>query len=357
MPLVRKAKVKIQAVDSQGQSLPNATVSLAQQKNNFPFGNAISQHILNNKAYQDWFTSRFMYTVFENEMKWYANEKIPGQLDYNVADAMLSLVQKYNIKVRGHNVFWDNPQNMPSWARYLSPAQLSATASRRINSVMNRYLGQLIHWDVVNENVHFSFLEQMLGKNASAVYYTSRRDDAELIRCFGAKSDNLELLNPSKSGARKAAQSREEATRIVAEATRRAADETVNDDGGRRFHLNRPLIEYPFENAVPRPGRALGDYARPVYNHGLSSVSPPPVAMDNFELKQSLLQTIQNNYIFRGKDNVKHWLCSLPTGSIRTWKDMTRKFLDKYFSAAKTVKFRREIQNFCQTDTEKVFEA
>lgn len=54
-----------------------------------------------------------MYTVFENEMKWYANEKIPGQLDYNVADAMLSLVQKYNIKVRGHNVFWDNPQNMP----------------------------------------------------------------------------------------------------------------------------------------------------------------------------------------------------------------------------------------------------
>ncbi|XP_075095315.1 endo-1,4-beta-xylanase 4-like [Nicotiana tabacum] len=176
MPLVRKAKVKIQAVDSQGQSLPNATVSLAQQKNNFPFGNAISQHILNNKAYQDWFTSRFMYTVFENEMKWYANEKIPGQLDYNVADAMLSLVQKYNIKVRGHNVFWDNPQNMPSWARYLSPAQLSATASRRINSVMNRYLGQLIHWDVVNENVHFSFLEQMLGKNASAVYYTSRSE-------------------------------------------------------------------------------------------------------------------------------------------------------------------------------------
>nr|XP_009783073.1 PREDICTED: uncharacterized protein LOC104231720 [Nicotiana sylvestris] len=168
---VRKAKVKIQAVDSQGQPLPNATVSLAQQKNNFPFGNAISQHILNNKAYQDWFTSRFKYTVFENEMKWYANEKIPGQLDYNVADAMLSLVQKYNVKVRGHNVFWDNPQNMPSWACYLSPAQLSAAASRRINSVMNRYLGQLIHWDVVNENVHFSFLEQMLGKNASAVYY------------------------------------------------------------------------------------------------------------------------------------------------------------------------------------------
>ncbi|MCD7451142.1 hypothetical protein HAX54_009767 [Datura stramonium] len=66
---VRKAKVKIQAVDSRGQPLPNATVTLAQQRNNFPFGNAISQHILNNKAYQDWFTSRFKYGFRErNEM-------------------------------------------------------------------------------------------------------------------------------------------------------------------------------------------------------------------------------------------------------------------------------------------------
>ncbi|XP_070050675.1 uncharacterized protein [Nicotiana tomentosiformis] len=36
---------------------------------------------------------------------------------------------------------------------------------------------------------------------------------------------------------------------------------------------------------------------------------------------------------------------------------MTRKFLDKYFSPAKTAKFRREIHNFCQKETETVFEA
>ncbi|XP_070040954.1 uncharacterized protein [Nicotiana tomentosiformis] len=36
---------------------------------------------------------------------------------------------------------------------------------------------------------------------------------------------------------------------------------------------------------------------------------------------------------------------------------MTRKFLDKYFSSAKTDKFRREIHNFCQNETEIVFEA
>ncbi|XP_070043011.1 uncharacterized protein [Nicotiana tomentosiformis] len=36
---------------------------------------------------------------------------------------------------------------------------------------------------------------------------------------------------------------------------------------------------------------------------------------------------------------------------------MTNKFLDKYFSSAKTSKFRREIHNLCQNDTEIVFEA
>ncbi|XP_075091650.1 uncharacterized protein LOC142171845 [Nicotiana tabacum] len=147
---------------------------------------------------------------------------------------------------------------------------------------------------------------------------------------------------------------------------------------------------------VPRPGRALCDYARLVYNKGLSSVRLPPIAANNFKMRQVLLQTIQNNCVFRGKankdsnthlmdfeeimntfqyngvskdavflrafpfslkDNAKHWLRILPTGSIRTWEDMTKTFLYKYFSAAKIVKFRREIHNFCQKDTEIVFEA
>nr|XP_009596656.1 uncharacterized protein LOC104092703 [Nicotiana tomentosiformis] len=141
--------------------------------------------------------------------------------------------------------------------------------------------------------------------------------------------------------AREAAQHREEIALIAAEATRRVADETVEDNEGRIFNLNRPLVEHQFENT----------------------------------LKQGLLQTIQYNCVFRGKvnedhnthlmdfeeimntfqyngvskdaiylrafpfslkDDMKHWLRSLPTGSIRTWEDMTKSFLDKYFLSAKT---------------------
>ncbi|XP_019252855.1 PREDICTED: uncharacterized protein LOC109231667 [Nicotiana attenuata] len=151
-----------------------------------------------------------------------------------------------------------------------------------------------------------------------------------------------------------------------------------------------------FRNIALGLGRSLGDYARLVYNKGLSNVRPSPIAANNFELKQGLLQTIQNCCVFREKmnedpnihlmdfeeimntfqyngvsqdvvylrafpfslkDDVKQWIRILPTGPIRTWDEMTRTFLDKYFSSAMTDKFRREIHNFCQKETETVFEA
>ncbi|XP_070041095.1 uncharacterized protein [Nicotiana tomentosiformis] len=154
------------------------------------------------------------------------------------------------------------------------------------------------------------------------------------------------------------------------------------------------MVEDEFEDVAPRPGRSLGDYARPVYNQKKSSVRPPPIDANNFELKQGVIQTIQNNCIFRGKpnedpnnhlmdfdeimntfcyngvshdaiylrafpfslkDDAKQWLRSLPTKSIRTWEEMPTKFLEKYFSATKTGKMRKEIHNFSQGEGETVF--
>ncbi|VFQ95968.1 unnamed protein product [Cuscuta campestris] len=168
---VRKSKVSIQIVDSEGNPLPNATVAVVSGRPNFPLGCAINNNILNNNAYQAWFFSRFKYTVFENEMKWYSTEPSQGREDYSVSDAMLQLVQNRGVTLRGHNVFWDDPKLLPYWVPNLTPSQLSAAASERINSFVKRYAGQVIHWDVVNENLHHHFFEEKLGPGASAVYY------------------------------------------------------------------------------------------------------------------------------------------------------------------------------------------
>lgn len=167
----KKSNMRIQTVDSQGQPLANATFSIKQVNGRFPFGCAMNKNILNNPPYQNWFSSRFKYTVFENEMKWYSNEPSLRKEDYFTEDAILHFAKQRNIAVRSHNVVWEDPNYIPSWIRQLKPTQLWEATNRIINDVVRRYAGQLIHWDVVNENVHFSFYEQKLGPTASGVFY------------------------------------------------------------------------------------------------------------------------------------------------------------------------------------------
>ncbi|KAM5549651.1 endo-1,4-beta-xylanase 5-like [Rosa sericea] len=167
----RKTKVRIQAVDAQGNPLPNATISIQQKAPSFPFGCCMTNLILNNPAHQKWFTSRFRVTTFANEMKWYSTENVQGREDYSVPDAMLQFAQQNNIAVRGHNVFWDDSQYQLGWVKSLNEQQLESATNKRLNSVMQRYKGKVIAWDVVNENLHWNFFESRMGANASAIFY------------------------------------------------------------------------------------------------------------------------------------------------------------------------------------------
>ncbi|KAK3420413.1 hypothetical protein EUGRSUZ_G01217 [Eucalyptus grandis] len=171
---VRKSTVRFQitSANERGLGVGGANVLIKQIKPGFPFGCGMNFHILESADYQNWFASRFRYATFTNAMKWYSTEKEQGQEDYSVADAMLKFVQDNNISIRGHNVFWDDPKYQPDWVRSLSPDDLRKAAEKRINSVVSRYAGELIAWDVVNENLHFSFFEDNLGENASSMYYS-----------------------------------------------------------------------------------------------------------------------------------------------------------------------------------------
>ncbi|CAN6987801.1 unnamed protein product [Brassica oleracea var. botrytis] len=163
----RKGAVRIRAVNSAGEPVPNATISILQNRLGFPFGCAVENNILGNQAYQDWFTKRFTVTTFGNEMKWYSTEVVRGKEDYSTADAMVKLFQQHGIAIRGHNIIWDNPIYQPSWVNALSVSDLYNAVKRRVFSVVTRYKGQLAGWDVVNENLHFSFLESKFGPKAS----------------------------------------------------------------------------------------------------------------------------------------------------------------------------------------------
>ncbi|TXG64105.1 hypothetical protein EZV62_011099 [Acer yangbiense] len=123
---VRKQKVRFHITYANKTAMEGGVISIKQIKSVFPFGCGMNHYILTNSDYQDWFASRFKFTTFTNEMKWYSTEKIEGVENYTIPNAMVKFCEKN---------------------------------------------GKLIHWDVMNENLHFRFYEDNLGNNAFAEYY------------------------------------------------------------------------------------------------------------------------------------------------------------------------------------------
>ncbi|KAK6939991.1 Glycoside hydrolase family 10 domain [Dillenia turbinata] len=169
---IRKRNLRVEVVYANSTPVVGARVIFKQSWKAFPLGCSMNKDILANKEYQEWFAARFKVTAFNNEMKWYSTEKKQGQENYTIPDAMVRFCKENDIGIRGHNIFWDNPIEQPEWVKHLSPADLQKAAQKRINSIVSRYKGQVIGWDVMNENLHFHFFEDMLGENASATYYS-----------------------------------------------------------------------------------------------------------------------------------------------------------------------------------------
>lgn len=82
-------------------------------------------------------------------------EATNGAENYTLPDAMLKFCKSNNITVRGHNIMWDDPKYLTEWLKPLQGDELKAEAVKRVNSVVTRYKGQFIHWDVINENMHY----------------------------------------------------------------------------------------------------------------------------------------------------------------------------------------------------------
>ncbi|CAM8947895.1 unnamed protein product [Rhodiola kirilowii] len=69
--------------------------------------------------------------------------------------------------------------------------------------------------------------------------------------------------------------------------------------------------------------------------HGIcQTLQPYGAIVENFKLKA---------FHFSLNDMAQSWFLSLPSGSIRTWDQMQKKFLDKYYPAAKVGHVRRQL--------------
>ena len=60
---------------------------------------------------------------------------------------------------------------------------------------------------------------------------------------------------------------------------------------------------------------------------------------------------------FAVQDQAKRWLNNQPKASIRTWKQLTEKFLNQYFPPKWMTQLRLDIQGFKQGDKESLYDA
>ena len=141
--------------------------------------------------------------------------------------------------------------------------------------------------------------------------------------------------------------------------------------------------------------RTLGDFAMPDISGSFEGIVAPTIANNNFEIKPSIIQMVQNNqfgglqgedpyahiltllnvcatfkingvtddvirlrlFPFLVRDKAQLWLASLPSESITTWDQLKQAFLHKYFPPHKTAKFRNEITTFKQSGSETIYSA
>ena len=142
--------------------------------------------------------------------------------------------------------------------------------------------------------------------------------------------------------------------------------------------------------------RVLLDTSMPGLGGTQRSITRPSINSNNFKIKPSLIQMIQNTVQFFGmskedpndhiaeflelcdtikmngvtedalrlrlfpftlKDKAKIWLKTQPAGSFTTWDDLAKAFLAKYFPPSKTTKIMTETTEFQQFENESMSEA
>jgi len=119
-------------------------------------GGAVDPAHFSDPGYVQALGREFNLMVPENAMKFAETEPVPHQFNFCAGDQIVAYAQANGMKVRGHNLVWQ--QDLPSWltSGNYSSADAAAILQEHISTVMGHYKGQLIEWDVVNEAISYS---------------------------------------------------------------------------------------------------------------------------------------------------------------------------------------------------------
>jgi endo-1,4-beta-xylanase len=164
--------------------IPGTQVSVKQKGHHFGFGAAMPWKFMRDTsavkaAIGPKFLEFFEWVTPENEMKWWYTDTTRGQPCkpgfFGDADSIVAWALKNGLKVRGHNLFWNERVEYQAYCarpygpydavdssrtiKTLTAEQQTAflgEMTARIDSIVPWYKGKVTHWDAVNEIIHFT---------------------------------------------------------------------------------------------------------------------------------------------------------------------------------------------------------
>ncbi|XP_076077331.1 anti-sigma-I factor RsgI6-like [Mytilus galloprovincialis] len=154
---IRKGPLTIKLDAASNLDTSGLSVQIKQTKSKFAFGTAFNAPYVTDSshtAYQQFIYDNFEWGVPENALKWKLMEWTKGHINYNKGMDAVKKLRAHGIKVRGHNMFWDDPNHIPEWLKGMSSSQTLQLMHKRVNDMVSHSKGTLEHWDVNNENLH-----------------------------------------------------------------------------------------------------------------------------------------------------------------------------------------------------------
>lgn len=190
----RKKNISVTVTDKDGVPLENVSIKAHQQKNEFMFGTAVHNNLLQastaenasekSKKYAECVGKYFNTVVFDTAGKWNTIEKnraVYATGIYNWANAR-------NINVRGHALLWDNYSYYSdsfneAW-QYMTNEERFTRVDEHINENMTYFGNTILQWDLLNEPLANRNLINRIGFEKTAQLFNTAKKAAPEVSLY-----------------------------------------------------------------------------------------------------------------------------------------------------------------------------